>query len=104
MREFECKTFVFSSSATVYGNPESLPLTEEHSCLPTNTYGQTKFMIEEMLRSLYYSDSDWNISMLRYFNPVGAHKSGLIGEDPIGVPNNLFPYISQVVIGKREKL
>lgn len=98
------KSIVFSSSATVYGDPDFLPLTEEHPLRTTNPYGQTKLVIEEILRDLYKSDSQWRISILRYFNPVGAHESGLIGEDPSGTPNNLMPYVAQVAIGKREAL
>lgn len=97
-------SIVFSSSATVYGDPLQLPLTEDHRCIPTNPYGDTKLVIETMLRALYGSNSNWNIAMLRYFNPVGAHKSGLIGEDPHGMPNNLMPFISQVAVGKRKEL
>jgi UDP-glucose 4-epimerase len=104
MKRANVKTLVFSSSATVYGVPSYLPLDEKHSLGPTNPYGRTKFFIEEMLRDLYRSDSDWRIGILRYFNPVGAHESGLIGEDPLGVPNNLVPFVAQVAIGKREKL
>lgn len=95
------KKIVFSSSATVYGDPDFLPFTEEHPLRTTNPYGQTKLVIEEMLRDLYTSDNNWSISILRYFNPVGAHESGLIGEDPQGIPNNLMPFITQVAIGKR---
>jgi len=98
------KTIVFSSSATVYGNPERLPLTEDHPLRTTNPYGKTKLVIEEILRDLYHSDPTWNIMILRYFNPVGAHESGLIGEDPQGIPNNLMPFVSQVAIGRREQL
>jgi len=104
MRELEIKKIVFSSSATVYGDPDFLPLTEEHPLRATNPYGRTKLMIEEILRDLYQSDSRWGIAILRYFNPVGAHESGLIGEDPRGIPNNLMPFISQVAVGKREQL
>ena len=95
---------VFSSSATVYGDPESLPIKESFPLSATNPYGRSKLMVEEILGDLYKSDSRWNIAMLRYFNPVGAHSSGLIGEDPSDIPNNLMPYISQVAIGVREKL
>lgn len=106
MRKYSCKNLIFSSSATVYGTPEKLPVNED--CLVgmgiTNPYGQTKFMIERILEDLAASDSEWNIIMLRYFNPVGAHPSGLIGEDPNGTPNNLLPYITQVAVGKREHL
>ena len=104
MKEFNVKNFVFSSSATVYGhNP--IPYKED---MPTgdvsNPYGRTKYMVEEILKDLYNSDNDWSIALLRYFNPIGAHESGLIGEDPNGIPNNLMPYISKVAIGKLEKL
>jgi len=95
---------IFSSSATVYGEPKSLPLTEKHSLAPVNPYGRTKLMVEDMLRDLARSNGDWRIGILRYFNPVGAHDSGLIGEDPIGFPNNLMPFIAQVASGRRDKL
>jgi UDP-glucose 4-epimerase len=95
------KTLVFSSSATVYGNPQRLPLTEDHPLSATNPYGQTKLVIEDMLRDLGVSDPVWRIGILRYFNPVGAHASGLIGEDPQGVPNNLLPFVAQVAVGRR---
>ncbi|MBS1141863.1 MAG: UDP-galactose 4-epimerase [Proteobacteria bacterium] len=95
------KTLVFSSSATVYGEPQFLPLTEQHPLSATNPYGRTKLIIEDMLRDLYRSDSSWRIGILRYFNPVGAHESGLIGEDPQGIPNNLMPFVAQVAIGRR---
>ncbi len=98
------KTLVFSSSATVYGDPQHLPLTEDHPLSATNPYGKTKLVIEDMLRDLYCSDASWRINILRYFNPVGAHDSGLIGEDPRGIPNNLLPYIAQVAVGRREFL
>jgi UDP-glucose 4-epimerase len=98
------KTIVFSSSATVYGDPQYLPLTESHPLSSTNPYGQTKLVIEDMLRDLYRSDANWRIGILRYFNPVGAHASGLIGEDPQGTPNNLLPYVAQVAVGRREYL
>jgi UDP-glucose 4-epimerase len=104
MQSNNIKTIVFSSSATVYGDPERLPLTEDHPLRTTNPYGQTKLVIEEILRDLYRSDSSWHIMILRYFNPVGAHESGLIGEDPQGIPNNLMPFVAQVAIGRREKL
>ncbi len=100
MRKFGVKNIVFSSSATVYGNPERLPLDETCSLGTTNPYGTTKLIIEGMLRDLYNSDNQWTVTLLRYFNPVGAHKSGLIGEDPVGIPNNLTPYIAQVASGK----
>lgn len=98
------KTLVFSSSATVYGEPQFLPLTEDHPLSATNPYGRTKLFIEEMLRDLYRSDPTWRIGILRYFNPVGAHESGLIGEDPQGIPNNLLPFVAQVAVGRREQL
>lgn len=104
MAEAGVKKLVFSSSATVYGNPETLPIRENFPCSATNPYGRTKLFIEEMLRDLYASDSSWRIAILRYFNPVGAHPSGRIGEDPQGIPNNLFPFITQVAVGKRTKL
>ena len=98
------KTLVFSSSATVYGDPQRLPLTEDHPLSATNPYGQTKLDIENMLRALHTSDAAWRIAILRYFNPVGAHHSGLIGEDPQGLPNNLLPFVAQVAVGRREFL
>ncbi len=98
------RTLVFSSSATVYGDPQFLPLTEDHPLSATNPYGQTKLVIENMLRDLQSSDTQWRIGILRYFNPVGAHASGLIGEDPQGVPNNLLPFVAQVAVGRREFL
>ena len=104
MAEFGVKQLVFSSSATVYGNPDSLPIREDFSLGATNPYGRTKLFIEEMLRDLNASDPSWRIALLRYFNPIGAHPSGLIGEDPQGIPNNLFPFITQVAIGRRERL
>ena len=104
MKRANVKALVFSSSATVYGMPKYLPLDEKHPVRPTNPYGRTKLVIEEMLKDLYRSDDSWRISNLRYFNPVGAHESGLIGEDPLGVPNNLVPFLAQVAIGRREKL
>ena len=97
-------TLVFSSSATVYGEPQFLPLTENHPLSATNPYGRTKLVIEDMLRDLHRSDPSWKIGILRYFNPVGAHESGLIGEDPQGIPNNLMPFVAQVAIGRRECL
>ena len=99
MREAGVRTLVFSSSATVYGDPQRLPLTEDHPLAPTNPYGRTKLMIEDILRDLAHSESDWRIALLRYFNPVGAHESGLIGEDPRGQPNNLMPYVARVAVG-----
>jgi UDP-glucose 4-epimerase len=104
MRECGTRTLVFSSSATVYGSPQRLPLAEGHPLSAANPYGQTKLTVEEMLRDLYRSDSSWRISILRYFNPVGAHTSGLIGEDPQGIPNNLLPFVAQVAVGRREFL
>lgn len=104
MKKYNVKKFVFSSSATVYGDPHEVPITEDFPLHATNPYGQTKLMIEEILRDLYVSDNSWNIAILRYFNPVGAHKSGEIGEDPNGIPNNLMPYISQVAVGKLSEL
>lgn len=104
MTECDVKTLVFSSSATVYGDPKWLPLTEDHPLSATNPYGRSKLMVEEILRDLYRSDSSWRYGILRYFNPVGAHPSGLIGEDPQGVPDNLMPFVAQVAIGRREIL
>lgn len=104
MRECHIDTLVFSSSATVYGNPRRLPLTEDHPLSATNPYGRTKMIIEDMLRDLYRSDASWRIGILRYFNPAGAHASGLIGEDPQGIPGNLMPYVAQVAAGRREFL
>ena len=104
MQTANIKTIVFSSSATVYGDPVYLPFDEKHPLAPTNPYGQTKLFIEEMLKDLHAAEPNWHIGILRYFNPVGAHESGLIGEDPQGVPDNLMPYIAQVAVGKRESL
>ena len=104
MNEFGVKKIVFSSSATVYGVATEMPLVEGMPLGAINPYGRTKLFIEEMLRDLYVADKDWCIALLRYFNPIGAHKSGLIGEDPKGIPNNLMPYIAQVAVGKLEKL
>lgn len=98
------KTLVFSSSATVYGDPQRLPLTEDHPLSATNPYGKTKLVIEDMLRDMFQSDPSWHIGILRYFNPVGAHVSGLIGEDPQGIPNNLMPFVAQVAVGRRKFL
>ncbi|TCT19419.1 UDP-glucose 4-epimerase GalE [Thiobaca trueperi] len=98
------RNLVFSSSATVYGDPASVPIREDFPLSATNPYGRSKLFIEEILRDLHVSDSDWNISLLRYFNPVGAHPSGRIGEDPQGIPNNLMPYIAQVAVGKLPRL
>ncbi len=104
MGEFNVKKIVFSSSATVYGVTDKMPLTEDLPTSANSPYGQTKLMIEQMLKDLSVSDDEWSISLLRYFNPVGAHKSGTIGENPKGIPNNLMPYITQVVSGKLEQL
>lgn len=104
MQECGVKTLVFSSSATVYGDPVRLPLTEDHPLTTTNPYGRSKLMIEEILRDVQHSDASFRIAILRYFNPVGAHASGLIGEDPQGIPNNLMPFVAQVAIGRREAL
>ncbi len=104
MQKHNVKNFVFSSSATVYGDPKEVPIKESASLTATNPYGWTKLMMEQILSDTYNADKDWNVGILRYFNPVGAHKSGNIGEDPQGIPNNLMPYISQVAIGKREEL
>lgn len=104
MKKYDCKRIVFSSSATVYGQPKDVPVTENSSLQPINPYGKSKLMIEEVLNDLYESDRDWSIVILRYFNPVGAHESTLIGEDPNGIPNNLMPFISQVASGKRDIL
>ncbi len=101
MASYGCKSMVFSSSATVYGDPQELPITEKAPLQATNPYGRTKLMIEEILRDVWYSDKEWKVMLLRYFNPVGAHESGDIGEDPDGIPNNLMPYIAQTAIGKR---
>ena len=98
------KALVFSSSATVYGEPQCLPLTEDHPLSATNPYGRTKLVVEEMLRDAFAADASWRMGVLRYFNPVGAHASGLIGEDPQGVPNNLLPFVAQVAVGRREFL
>ncbi|AIO33894.1 UDP-glucose 4-epimerase GalE [Burkholderia pseudomultivorans] len=104
MRERGVRQFVFSSSATVYGVPERSPIDESFPLSATNPYGQSKLIAEQILRDLEVSDPSWRIATLRYFNPVGAHASGLIGEDPAGIPNNLMPYVAQVAVGKLEKL
>ncbi|MBP5273915.1 MAG: UDP-glucose 4-epimerase GalE [Abditibacteriota bacterium] len=104
MRKYGSRCLVFSSSATVYGDPASVPIREDFPLSATNPYGRTKLMIEEMLRDLYVSDGSLSIALLRYFNPVGAHKSGLIGEDPKGIPNNLMPFISKVAVGELPEL
>lgn len=104
MNENNVKTIVFSSSCTVYGEPNELPIKEDFPLSPTNPYGRSKLMVEEILQDLYYTDSAWDITILRYFNPVGAHPSGRIGEDPNGIPNCLLPYISQVAVGRLSEL
>ncbi|MGG7603044.1 UDP-glucose 4-epimerase GalE [Massilia sp. BKSP1R2A-1] len=104
MAKFGVKSLVFSSSATVYGDPASVPIREDFPLSATNPYGRSKLMIEDILRDLAKAEPDWRIALLRYFNPVGAHESGLIGEEPSGIPNNLVPYIAQVANGQREKL
>ncbi len=104
MAKYDCKNLVFSSSATVYGKPESVPIRESFPNSTTNPYGETKLQIEHILKDLAKADSAWNVAILRYFNPIGAHETGKIGEDPSGIPNNLMPYITQVAIGKRECL
>jgi len=104
MQEAQVRILVFSSSATVYGEPQYLPINEDHPTSATNRYGRTKLHIEEMLKDMAFSNADWRITSLRYFNPVGAHESGLIGEDPVGAPNNLMPYVAQVAGGELECL
>ena len=104
MAEFSVKQLVFSSSASVYGDQYTVPIREDFMLAATNPYGRSKFMIEEILRDLIESDSSWRVALLRYFNPVGAHESGLIGEDPNGIPNNLMPFVSQVAVGRRKEL
>lgn len=104
MRQYGCKKIIFSSSATVYGDPASLPIKEDFPLSTTNPYGTTKLMIEMILKDLVIADPTWSVVLLRYFNPIGAHKSGLLGEVPNGVPNNLMPYITQVAIGKLDEL
>ena len=104
MAEANVKTLVFSSSATVYGDPHTVPICESFPLQATNPYGRTKLHIEEMLRDISHADPTWRIALLRYFNPVGAHPSGLIGEDPQGIPNNLMPYVAQVAVGRRSEL
>ncbi len=104
MKKNNCKKIVFSSSATVYGDPHTTPIKEDFPLSATNPYGRTKLFNEEILRDLYTSDHDWKVILLRYFNPVGAHKSGMIGEDPNGIPNNLMPFIAQTAVGKRDEL
>ena len=104
MQKYNVKKLVFSSSATVYAPTDSGAISEDFPLVASNPYGRTKLMIEDMLRDLYASDHEWSISLLRYFNPVGAHSSGRIGEDPSGIPNNLMPYITQVAVGKLKSL
>ncbi|MDE6743453.1 MAG: UDP-glucose 4-epimerase GalE [Lachnospiraceae bacterium] len=105
MRKHHVKNIIFSSSSTVYGDPDSVPVTEESPLKKcTNPYGSTKFMLEQILTDIQTADPEWNVVLLRYFNPIGAHKSGRIGENPNGIPNNLMPYITQVAVGKRERL
>lgn len=104
MRKHGCKSIVFSSSATVYGAPKSVPIKEDFPLSTTNPYGSTKLFIEQILRDIYVSDNEWSIALLRYFNPIGAHKSGKLGENPNGIPNNLMPYIQQVAVGKLKEL
>ena len=104
MARAKVKTLVFSSSATVYGDPATVPINEDFPLGATNPYGRSKLMVENILRDLHQSDPTWSIALLRYFNPVGAHVSGLIGEDPLGIPNNLLPFIAQVAVGQRPRL
>ena len=104
MAEHGCKSIVFSSSATVYGDPHTTPILESFPLSATNPYGRSKLFVEEILRDLYVSDNSWKVVLLRYFNPVGAHPSGTIGEDPNGIPNNLMPFIAQTAVGKRDSL
>ena len=104
MQTAACKSIVFSSSATVYGDPDNVPITEQCPCAPQSPYAHTKLMCEDILTSLRASDPAWRVGILRYFNPVGAHPSGFIGEDPDGIPNNLMPYVTQVAVGRRDKL
>lgn len=104
MQEAGVKKIVFSSSATVYGSPKTVPIREDFPLHTTNPYGSTKLMIENILQDIFVADNEWSVALLRYFNPIGAHKSGLIGEDPNGIPNNLMPYIAQVAAGKLEVL
>jgi len=105
MKANNCRNIVFSSSATVYGEPQSMPIREDFPTPgATNPYGWTKLMMEQIFRDVHSADSQWNIVLLRYFNPIGAHESGLIGEDPAGIPNNLLPFVAQVAVGRREKL
>ena len=100
LAKYDAKRIVFSSSATVYGNPKTVPIREDFPLSTTNPYGETKLMIERILKDVWVSDNDWSVSILRYFNPIGAHKSGLIGENPKGIPNNLLPYVAKVAAGQ----
>lgn len=104
MADNNCKNIIFSSSATVYGDPHQVPIKEDFPLSATNPYGQTKLMLEQILSDIYVSDKEWNIVLLRYFNPIGAHESGDLGEDPNGIPNNLLPYVMQVAVGKLEQV
>ena len=104
MEKNNCKNIIFSSSATVYGDPHALPIKEDFPLSVTNPYGRTKLMLEEILGDIYKADNEWNVVLLRYFNPIGAHESGDLGEDPKGIPNNLLPYVMQVAVGKLEKV
>ena len=104
MEEVQCKNIIFSSSATVYGDPHTVPILEDFPLSVTNPYGRTKLMIEDILQDIYKADPSWNIVLLRYFNPIGAHESGNIGENPNGIPNNLLPYVTQVAVGKLESV
>lgn len=104
MAAYNCKNIIFSSSATVYGDPVTVPITEDFALSATNPYGRTKLMLEEVMTDLYKSDKDWNVVLLRYFNPIGAHESGELGENPRGIPNNLLPYVTQVAVGKLQEL
>lgn len=104
MNEYDCKKIIFSSSATVYGSPETVPITEDFPLSTTNPYGSTKLMLEGILSDLCVPDKEWSVILLRYFNPIGAHESGLLGESPNGIPNNLMPYIMQVAVGKLPEL
>ena len=104
MSEYGCKRIIFSSSATVYGSPATVPITEDFPLSTTNPYGSTKLMLEGILSDLFVSDEEWSVALLRYFNPIGAHESGLIGDNPNGIPNNLMPYVMQVAVGKLPEL
>lgn len=104
MQKYKARNFIFSSSATVYGKPESVPIREDFPLSTTNPYGETKLMIERILKDIWTADNAWSVTVLRYFNPIGAHASGLIGEDPQGIPNNLLPYVSKVAGGKLDQL